>query len=275
MIEVSGLSKSFDAKSVLNEISFSASEGETLGIIGPNGSGKSTLLKMLSGVEHADSGDIRLGGKPIRAYPRKELAKWLAVLQQDALPPVGFTVREVLEMGRYPFQNWLGDEPEDSSGLIDDILAELRLTPFAERTLEHLSGGERQRVALGKVMAQQPRLLLLDEPTTYLDIGYQMQMMDTVRRWQEEQKLTVVAVLHDLNLAAQYCDRLLLIHRGRIARLGTPWEVLDRELILEVYETEPIVTAHPVTGAPQLLLQPGAALSLREEAVSLAEKANV
>ncbi|PYI57509.1 ABC transporter ATP-binding protein [Paenibacillus flagellatus] len=257
MIEVKGLSKSFEGRRVLDGISFSVARGETLGIIGPNGSGKSTLLKLVSGVETPDAGDIRLDGKPIASYARKELARWLAVLQQDALPPVGFTVREVLEMGRFPFQNWLGEEPADSAALIDGIVEKLRLAPFASRTLEHLSGGERQRVALGKVMAQQPRLLLLDEPTTYLDIGYQMQMMDTVRKWQQDERLTVVAVLHDLNLAAQYCDRLLLVHRGRIAKLGTPWEVLERGLIAEVYETEPIVTAHPVTGAPQLLLQPG------------------
>lgn len=257
MIEVNRLSKSFDGKTVLEEISFSVDEGETLGIIGPNGSGKSTLLKFISGVDRPDSGSIRLGGKELQSYSRKELARLLAVLQQDGLPPVGFTVREVLEMGRYPFQNWLGDESDDQSSLIDAILVQLRLVPFASRTLEHLSGGERQRVALGKVMAQQPKLLLLDEPTTYLDIGYQLQMMDTVRRWQFAEKLTVVAVLHDLNLAAQYCDRLLLIHNGQIVKVGTPWEVLDSKLIAEVYETEPIVTAHPVTGAPQLLLAPG------------------
>ncbi|GAA3402485.1 heme ABC transporter ATP-binding protein [Paenibacillus hodogayensis] len=258
MIEVNGLSKSFDGKNVLDDVSFAVAAGETLGIIGPNGSGKSTLLKLLSGVEQADAGQIRLEGKPVKSYSRKELARWLAVLQQDALPPVGFTVREVVEMGRFPFQNWLGDEPDDQSALVEGIMEQLRLAPFASRSLEHLSGGERQRVALGKVMAQQPRLLLLDEPTTYLDIGYQMQMMDTVRRWQEKEGLTVVAVLHDLNLAAQYCDRLLMIHRGRLVRIGTPWEVLERGLIADVYETEPIVTAHPVTGCPQLLLQPGA-----------------
>lgn len=257
MIEVNRLSKSFDGRTVVNDVSFAVHEGETLGIIGPNGSGKSTLLKLISGVDHPDSGGIRLLGKALKSYSRKELARMLAVLQQDALPPVGFTVREVLEMGRFPFQNWLGEEADDKSGLIEGILNHLRLTPFASRTLEYLSGGERQRVALGKVMAQQPRLLLLDEPTTYLDIGYQMQMMDTVRRWQSEEKLTVVAVLHDLNLAAQYCNRLLLIHQGSIVKIGTPWEVLDRALIKEVYETEPIVTAHPVTGVPQLLLQPG------------------
>lgn len=257
MIEVNRLSKSFDGRTVVNDVSFAADKGETLGIIGPNGSGKSTLLKLVSGVDQPDSGNIRLQEKALKAYSRKELARMIAVLQQDALPPIGFTVREVLEMGRFPFQNWLGEETEDKSGFIDGILEHLRLAPFESRTLEHLSGGERQRVALGKVMAQQPRLLLLDEPTTYLDIGYQMQMMDTVRRWQTEEELTVVAVLHDLNLAAQYCDRLLLLHQGRVVKIGTPWEVLERSLIKEVYETEPIITSHPVTGAPQLLLQPG------------------
>jgi iron complex transport system ATP-binding protein len=257
MIEVKGISKSFDSRAVLEEVSFAVKEGETFGIIGPNGSGKSTMLKLISGVDRADSGEIRLDGKPLGSFARKELARWLAVLQQDALPPIGFSVREVLEMGRFPFQNWLGDEPDDFSGLIDAILAKLQLEPFADRSLEYLSGGERQRVALGKVMAQQPRLLLLDEPTTFLDIGYQVQMMDTVRRWQSEQPLTVVAVLHDLNLAAQYCDRLMLIHRGGIVKIGTPWEVMERELIAMVYGTEPIITAHPVSGSPQLLLQPG------------------
>lgn len=257
MIEVNRLSRAFDGTTVLHEVTFAVAEGETLGIIGPNGSGKSTLLKLVSGVDRPDAGEIRLKGKPLQAYSRKELARLIAVLQQEALPPIGFTVREVLEMGRFPFQNWIGEEAEDRSALLDGILDHLRLTPLAARTLENLSGGERQRVALGKVMAQQPRLLLLDEPTTYLDIGYQMQMMDTVRRWQTEEKLTVVAVLHDLNLAAQYCDRLLLLHRGGIVKLGTPWEVLERTLIQDVYETEPIIMEHPVTGAPQLLLQPG------------------
>lgn len=257
MLRVEGLSRSFDGRIVVNEVSFAVKEGEMLGIIGPNGSGKSTLLKLVTGVDTPDGGSIELLGKPLSAYSRKELARLIAVLQQEALPPIGFTVREVLEMGRFPYQNWLGEEAEDSGPLIEGILDHLKLTPFAARTLEFLSGGERQRVALGKVMAQKPRLLLLDEPTTYLDIGYQMQMMDTVRRWQMDEGLTVVAVLHDLNLAAQYCDRLLLIDEGRIVKIGKPWEVMERELIRQVYMTDPIVTAHPVNGAPQLLLQPG------------------
>jgi iron complex transport system ATP-binding protein len=173
------------------------------------------------------------------------------------LPPVGFTVREVIEMGRYPFQNWLGEDSPDAEQLVESIIARLDLLPLMDRAIELLSGGERQRVALGMVMAQQPRLLLLDEPTTFLDIGYQIQMMDYIRGWQQESGLTVVAVMHDLNLAAQYCSRLLVVHEGILAAIGTPQDIMTSELIDKVYGTEPIVLGHPVNGAPQILLQPG------------------
>jgi iron complex transport system ATP-binding protein len=257
MIQVERLDKKFDGLLVLRDICFEVKPGEFLGIIGPNGSGKSTLLRLLSGVEPATAGNIKLQDKPIAAYSRKELARWLAVLQQDALPPIGFTVREVVEMGRYPFQNWLGEDTDDAAALVDAIIEKLDLGPLLERTIELLSGGERQRAALGKVMAQQPRLLMLDEPTTFLDIGYQIQMMDYIKAWQREASLTVIAVLHDLNLAAQYCSRLLVVHEGRLVAIGTPEEIIRSELIAQVYGTEPIVLKHPINQAPQILLQPG------------------
>ena len=257
MIRITELAKSYGRREVLRGVEFSVGKGEMFGVIGPNGSGKSTLLKLISGIEKPDAGRIELEGQPLGRFSRKELARKIAVLQQDALPPVGFTVRQVVEMGRYPFQSWLGDEPEDVSALIEGILDRLRLRALADRTLEHLSGGERQRVALAKAMAQQPRLLLLDEPTTYLDIGYQIQMMDEIRRWQSDTELTVIAVLHDLNLAAQYCDRLLVIQDGRQVRIGRPHDVIERGLIARVYGTEPILVPHPVSGLPQMMLQPG------------------
>lgn len=257
MIDVKQLSYKIKDQAVLKEISFQVAEGEFFGIIGPNGSGKSTLLRQLSGVDPVRSGEVRLGGKSVGSYSRKELAKWLAVLQQDALPPLGFTVREVVEMGRFPFQNWLGEEKEDADALIAAILHKLELTGLADRAIERLSGGERQRAALAKVMAQQPGLLLLDEPTTFLDIGYQIQMMDYIANWQKETGLTTVAVLHDLNLAAQYCSRLLVIHDGRAVAVGTPDEILTSELIARVYGTTPIILKHPVSEVPQVLLQPG------------------
>ena len=245
------------SRKVLDDVGFTVRKGETVGIIGPNGSGKSTLLRLISGVETASGGRVLLKGKEAAAYPRKQLARWLAVLQQDALPPIGFTVREVIGMGRYPYQNWLGDEREDPSALIESVMERLGLTALADRTLERLSGGERQRVALGKVMVQEPELLLLDEPTTFLDIGYQVQMMDYIRDWQRESGLTVVAVLHDLNLAAQYCDRIIVLHEGRKVREGPPADVIESDLIASVYGTRPIVLPHPVSLAPQILLTPG------------------
>ncbi|MFE6795115.1 ABC transporter ATP-binding protein [Paenibacillus chitinolyticus] len=257
IIEVQGAGKSFGGIRALKDIRFEVMPGEFFGVIGPNGSGKSTLLRLISGVDPLTEGRILLQGREVAGYARKELARWLAVLQQDALPPLGFTVREVVEMGRFPFQNWLGEDREDAAALIDRIMRRLDLEPLADRTVENLSGGQKQRVALAKVMAQQPRLLLLDEPTTYLDIGYQMQLMDYVRQWQREEGLTVVAVLHDLNLAALYCERLLVVHEGEGISIGTPEEIMRSELILDVYGTEPIVLEHPDHGIPQILLRRG------------------
>lgn len=282
MIRVENVRKSYGSAPVLDEVDFQVANGEFFGIIGPNGSGKSTLVKLLSAVERADAGRIVLDGQAADAHSRKSLARWMAVLQQEALPPIGFTVREVVEMGRYPFQNWLGEEraqvrPSGGStggsggsggrvdrggmegpSLIDDILARLGLTDLADRPLAHLSGGERQRAALGKTMAQQPRLLLLDEPTTYLDIGHQIQLMDRITEWRRETGMTVVAVLHDLNLAALYCDRLLLLHQGRVVETGTPRELLRAELIREVYGITPVIASHPLSGVPQVILSPQA-----------------
>ncbi|RKD21104.1 ABC transporter ATP-binding protein [Ammoniphilus oxalaticus] len=255
MIQAENVSMAYGDQQVLDQISFSARQGECLGIIGPNGSGKSTLLKLLSGVQAQTTGRITLNGKPVEHYTRKQLAKLLSVLQQEALSPVGFTVREVVQMGRYPFQNWLGQEREDCESLIDSILQKMGLTELSDRHLEQLSGGERQRVALGKTMAQQPKLLMLDEPTTYLDIGHQIHLMDRIREWQQQEQMTVIAVLHDLNLAAMYCDRLLLLHKGQVIKIATPEQVIRAPLIEQVYGTIPVVIDHPVYHVPQIILQ--------------------
>ena len=316
MIEAVDCFKGYDGTPVLQDVSFRVKPGEIYGIIGPNGSGKSTLLRLISGVERADAGEVRIEGRPAETYSRRRLAQLMAVLEQEAIPPVGFTVRQVVEMGRFPHQDWLGRErrsggeargwaaPGEKVGgegqplvtegqkgggegqplvtegqkgggegqplvtegqkrlsggvdrLLDQVMERLGLMALADRTLDQVSGGERQRTALGKAMAQEPRVLLLDEPTTYLDIGYQLQMMDYVSRWNRENGLTVVAVLHDLNLAAQYCHRLLVLHQGRIVAEGTPAEIIDPALIGRVYGTVPAVVAHPVSGIPQILLQP-------------------
>jgi len=256
MIEVERLSLAMNGRTVLDRIDCRLEEGGMYGIIGPNGAGKSTLLAILSGVLAYDSGSVRLRGKAVGSYERKSLARWLAVLQQEGLPSTSFTVREIVAMGRFPFQNWLGHEERDADALIDRVLKAHGLAALASRRLSELSGGERQRVALAKVMVQEPELIMLDEPTTYLDIGYQVQLLDTVRHWQLAEGKTVIAVLHDLNLAAQYCDRLLVLKDGRLEAAGSPQEVLTEAMIRDVYGTEPVVLPHPESGVPQVLLRP-------------------
>ncbi len=255
MIEAKALDYRIGETDILRGVDVRIGKGEFYGIIGPNGSGKSTLLKLLSGIERPRRGEISFGGRELEGYARKELARLLAVLQQDALPPLGYTVREVVEMGRYPYQSWLGGEKEDPAELIGKVMEELDLSRLSSRPVSELSGGERQRAALAKTLVQEPVVLMLDEPTTFLDIGFQLQMMDYIRNWQRDNGLTVVAVLHDLNLAAQYCDRLLVLHGGKAVAVGKPEEVLVPELVNEVYGTEPIVLAHPDSGVPQILLR--------------------
>ncbi len=242
---------------VLNGVSAEFRPGQFYGIIGPNGAGKTTLLQLLAGTWKPDDGEVLLEGRPVTAISRKRLARRMAVLQQGGLPPVGFTVREVAEMGRFPHRNWLGAETEDSGPIIEHALDAMGLAALQHRRLNQLSGGERQRAALAKLMVQQPDILLLDEPTTYLDIGYQLGLLDTVRDWQRREGLTVIAVLHDLNLAALYCDRLLALHDGKDAAFGSPQEVLTPELVRTLYGTTPAVIPHPETGAPQVMLLPG------------------
>ena len=256
MIEAKGLAMTIAGHSILNEMSFSMRKGAMYGIIGPNGAGKSTLLRLLSGMDRPTAGEALLEGKPASAYKRKELAKRVAVLQQGGLPAVSFTVREAVTMGRFPYQNWLGEEAPEGGQAVERALRDMGLAELQDRRVDGLSGGERQRVALAKVMAQEPELLLLDEPTTYLDIGYQVQLLDTVKRWQAERRLTVVAVLHDLNLAAHYCDELLVLHGGGIEAFGPPSEVVRPDLIERVFGARTVVMPHPATGVPQLLLLP-------------------
>ncbi|WP_438347354.1 ABC transporter ATP-binding protein [Paenibacillus sp. FA6] len=255
MIEVTKVSKKYGEFSALRDVDWSIREGEWWGIIGPNGSGKSTLLQLISGVDKVSSGELMIQGRHVSDYSRRELSQMLAVLQQDGLPAIHYPVRDIIEMGRYPFQDWLGrDRGNNSATIIDDIMSRLQLIDLSDRPLDELSGGQRQRVALGKVMAQEPRILLLDEPTTYLDIYYQLQFMEMVSTWRKETGITVIAVLHDLNLAAQFCDKLLVLQEGEVVGIGTPEEMLTKDNIRRVYEVDPAVVQHPVSGVPQILL---------------------
>ncbi len=256
VLQLKELTKRYGEQPVLHEINWSVQPGECWGIVGPNGSGKTTLLQLLAGTEHAQQGEILLQQRPLHTYSRRELAQHTAVLGQEGLAPLHYPVKEVLAMGRYPYQNWLGhDQLATADQLLDEIMERLDLKELADRPLDQLSGGQRQRVAFGKVMAQQPKLLLLDEPTTYLDIAYQVHFMEWLDTWRRESNITVIAVLHDLNLAARYCDRLLALQEGQIMMQGTPEQLMEESVLKQLFRIRPAIVHHPDIDVPQLLLK--------------------
>lgn len=253
-----GAACSYDGQQAIEPLDWTVQPGEFWVILGPNGSGKSSLLGLISGAERASAGVVKLQGRSLAEYGRRELARELAVLPQEGLPPLAITVKDALEMGRFPYRDRFGRERDTDAAkaLLDRIAERLALTELLFRRLDELSGGQRQRVALGQVMAQQPKVLLLDEPTAYLDIYYQLDIMELVQEWQAEEGLTVVAVLHDLNLAAQYGKRLLLLREGRTVAEGTPEEVLTPEVVGALYGvTPPIRVEHEAVSVPQMLFR--------------------
>ncbi|MBP2000529.1 iron complex transport system ATP-binding protein [Paenibacillus shirakamiensis] len=255
-IQLSHLNKVYGTQKVLCDLNIHIQSGEFVGIIGPNGSGKTTLLHLISGAVTPSEGEVHIMEQPLSSYSRKALSQQLAVLQQDGIPAISFPVHEVIRMGRYPFLDWLGrDRYAEVEELITLIMDRLELHALAERPVSELSGGQRQRVALGKVMAQQPAVLLLDEPTTYLDIRYQIQFMELVSRWQQEEGLTVIAVMHDLNLASLFCSRLLVLHEQNIVADGSPHDILTEEMVERVFGVQASATPHPDSGVPQILLK--------------------
>ncbi|HEX7055647.1 MAG TPA: ABC transporter ATP-binding protein [Bacilli bacterium] len=254
MIRVENVSYGIGKQTVLRHASFHVQQGECFGIIGPNGSGKTTLLKLISGRLRPVSGEIYLDGKQVCAFKQKELAKKVAMLAQEALPPHPLTVYDAVMMGRFPHLGFWNMESRRDIAIAEQILERLELMPFKHSYLNELSGGERQRVAIARAMAQQPGILLLDEPTTYLDIGLQKRILDAVQSWRRESGLTVLMVIHDLNLAAIYCDRLLVISGGKQIMLGSADQVMREDVINQVYGTQTKVVQHPVTGVPQILL---------------------
>lgn len=257
-VSLHGAACTYDGQQAVQPLNWTVRQGEFWVVLGPNGSGKSSLLGLISGAERASSGVVRVQGRPLAEYSRRELARELAVLPQEGLPPLEITVKDALEMGRFPYRDRFGRESDTAAAktLLNRIAERLALTGLLPRRLDELSGGQRQRVALGQVMAQQPKVLLLDEPTAYLDIYYQLDIMELVQDWREQEGLTVVAVLHDLNLAAQYAQRLLLLREGRVAAEGTPEEVLTPEAVGALYEViPPIRVGHEEIGAPQMLFR--------------------
>ena len=234
----------------LTGVSFTVEPGEVLGVIGPNSAGKTTLLRLLTRVVSAARGDVRLDGRSVARLPHAELARRVAVVPQDAPRPFPFTVGQLVLMGRYPHGPGRFFEGADDRALARAAMAETSVLDLAALPLEQLSGGERQRAMLARALAQQPRLLVLDEPTSHLDLRFQAETAAIIRRVNRERGMTVLLVSHDLNLAAEVCDRLLLLARGRVVRIGSPAEVLRREALEEVFGCAVVVDVNEASGRP-------------------------
>ncbi|AHH93761.1 ABC transporter ATP-binding protein [Kutzneria albida] len=224
--------------------------GTVTAVIGPNGCGKSTLLRAMGRLLAPRGGHVLLDGKRIDKTPTREVAKVLGVLPQTPQAPEGLTVADLVARGRHPHQSWYRQWSSDDEQAVAEALAMTGMSEFAERTLDQLSGGQRQRAWISMALAQGTELLLLDEPTTYLDLAHQVDVLDLVHRLHSELGRTVVMVLHDLNLAARYADRLVALRDGRVVAQGEPGEVLTESLLREVFDLEAKVIADPVAGTP-------------------------
>lgn len=234
MIETKQVLYRVRGREILRGIDFHVEEGEFVGLIGPNGSGKSTFLKNIYKVLHPQSGDISLMGGDLLAMSNREMAQRLAVMAQEQEAAFDFTVEEVVMMGRQARKRLLETESQEDRALVTQVLERTQLTPLREQGFSTLSGGEKQRVLMARALAQQTPILILDEPTNHLDIKYQLQLMELLR----QSGRTVVAAIHDLNLAAAYCHRLYALKNGVIVGEGTPRELLTPAFLREVYEVE-------------------------------------
>jgi len=244
----------YDHHPVLEDITLKVSPGEMVGLIGPNGSGKSTIIKALSRVITPHSGRILVGGRDITGIPRRELACMVGVVPQLPLLPSAFTAFEIVLMGRNPHLGLFQSEGRRDWAIAWQAMEKTATSPLADRRVNELSGGEIQCLLIARVLVQETETILLDEPTANLDIGRQVEILDLIKGLCTENRLAVLAAVHDLNLAAQYCDRLFLINEGQIHAQGTPTEVITDANIKQVYGAENCVYTHPVNGLPTVLL---------------------
>jgi len=253
VLETRGLTCGYDGGVVLEGINLRLARGEFVGLIGPNGSGKTTLLRGLTGVLRPLEGDVVLEGRSLRSYPRREVARRLAVVPQMAPAPFEFTVREIVQMGRTPHLGRLQGERAVDREAVRRALELTETAAFADRPATELSGGELQRVVIARGLAQESPIMLLDEPVAFLDINHQAQIFDLLARLNAEEGRSILCVSHDLNLASEYCQRLVLLSGGRHITDGPPEQVLTEERIQGVYGCRVVVDQGP-GGHPRVTL---------------------
>ncbi len=247
-ISAQGLTYEVDDKRLLQGVSLHADRGQLVGLVGPNGAGKTTLLRALSGILRCQEGVVRFDGVDVEHQSSRALAASVALVPQIAPYTHGFNVIELVLMGRYPHLGRFQIEGREDNRIARDAMRLTETEQFADRTLDTLSGGERQRVFIARALTQQPRVLLLDEPTTNLDVLHQLKVLNVVRRLVDD-GLTAIAAIHDLNMAARYCDRLVLLSGGRVLAEGPPEQVLSPETMESAFGVRAAIHRDPVTGS--------------------------
>ena len=247
-LKIENLNFAYGPEPVLKEIDLLIEDGDFIGIVGPNGSGKTTLLKNICRTLPAGGGRVLLKGKPVAELPAREIAKRLAVVPQELTAAFPFTVWEMVSMGRHPYMGRFASLSPEDKQIVKQALNEVGLTPLSGRFYSQLSGGEKQKVLIAQALAQQTDILLLDEPTSHLDISHQLEVMNLVTGLNQERGHTIIAVMHDLNLAANFCRKIILLRSGRIFQYGPTAAVLTADNLSELFQTEVAVTADPATG---------------------------
>ena len=240
---------------IVDGVNCTLAPGTVTALVGPNGAGKSTLLHALAGIHRPREGTVLFDDTDVFALGRRERARELAFVEQDATTDTSMTVATVVELGRMPHRSFFGDDRADGMSIVAEALAAVDMTAASQREYSTLSGGERQRVLLARALAQQPRLLLLDEPTNHLDIGAQLAVLALLRRLAAD-GVTVIAALHDLGLAATYADAVIVLRDGRVVAAGPTDDTLTPSLLREVYGVEATVLRHPATGRPVIAFTP-------------------
>lgn len=240
----------YDNKTILNDINITIPSHKISVIIGENGCGKSTLLKTLARLINPNAGEVIINGKKITEFPSKQLARILGLLPQSPIVPEGITVADLVGRGRFPYQTFFKGLGKKDYEAVEEAMDIMGITELANRNIDELSGGQRQRVWIAMALAQQTDILLLDEPTTFLDITYQIEILDLLTDLNQKRGTTIVMVLHDINLSARYADYIFTLHKGNLIAEGTPSDIISEELIKQVFGLDCAVIKDPISGSP-------------------------
>lgn len=253
MLSFSHAAVGYGEKLVLRDVSFQITKGEYVALIGSNGTGKSTMIKCVSGLLPLEGGEMQICGKDLRRLKARERARMVAVVPQSYYVDYGFTVEDIVMMGRNPYIDLRHRESKKDREIAERAMELTKTTQFRDRLYNELSGGERQRVILARAITQQPQIILLDEPTSALDLHHQIEVMELIRDLNEKEQITVMAVLHDINLASRFCSRIVILKDGKVKADGTPQEVINRDEMEALYDMKLFVKNNPLLGKPEII----------------------